>query len=380
LLVLDDQKPKFELHNLLYVWAAVWTAFPFVAALKWTATEETRLVVFICWFIVLATIPVLLFPVMLLWDRTDSGSELNRMTCYGFPPLAREFPVLTELGGLALIGVVMPRICFRFGYPAALSAALYAVLAYGYLLQPPEPAAERTDRASAAASPPRTKPHWAPPPIPTLVGLAVALLFPIPPFRQPFLSLLVTYGRVSWITAWAAIGTAFNIAAVVAIFLIVIEWEGRSLESIGWRTPRLKDLVFGVAAFVAIQQATLMAWDLALRVMPSVAADTQAVAVLSGNLPLAMNLLASITGAVAEEVGFRGYALERLSEITRSTWLGALIPYVVEVLCHAPMWGFHGMLLKAPPLLVLVLLYLWRRSLPACLVAHLLADVIPVFW
>jgi len=217
---LDDQKPKFDLHDLLYVWAAVWTAFPFVAALKWTATDETRFVVFICWFIVLATIPVLLFPVLLLWDRTDSGSELNRMACYGFPPLAREFPVLTELGGLALLGIIMPRICFRFGYPMALSAVLYAALAYGYLLQPPEPAPEQIDLTSAAAAPLRTK-RWTSRPIPTLVGLAIALMFPIAPFRQPFLFLLVAYGRFSWITAWEGIGTAFNIAAAVAIFFIV---------------------------------------------------------------------------------------------------------------------------------------------------------------
>jgi hypothetical protein len=157
---LDSQKPKFGLNDLLYVWAALWTAFPFIAVLKSAATGKGTLVVYVCWVTALATIPVLLFPVMLLWDRTDSGSELDRMACYGFPPLAREFHVLMELGALALLGIVMPRICFSFGYPAALSAALYAVLAYGYLLQPPQPADEQTDVTSATASPLRTKRHW----------------------------------------------------------------------------------------------------------------------------------------------------------------------------------------------------------------------------
>ncbi|HEY2104335.1 MAG TPA: CPBP family glutamic-type intramembrane protease [Candidatus Binataceae bacterium] len=341
---------------------------------------DTRFVVYICWVIVLATISVLLFPAMLLWERTDTGSELERMTCYGFPPLAREFPVLTELGVLALLGIIMPRICFRFGYPAAVSAVLYATVAYGYLLQPPQPAGEHTGLRYTAAAPPPTKLQRSSLPIATLVGLAIALLFPITPFRQPFLYLMVAYGRVSWITAWASIGTVFNLAAVVAILFILIRWERRPLNSIGWRTPRLIDLVFGVAGFVAIQQATLMTWGIMLRVMPSVAADTRAVAILSSNLPLAVDLLASISSAVAEEVGFRGYALERLSEITGSLWIGAGIPYVIEVLCHAPIWGLRGMLLKAPPLLILVLLYLWRRSLPACILAHLLVDVIPVFW
>src|SRR6202023_1442340 len=112
------------------------------------------------------------------------------------------------------------------------------------------------------------------------------LLFPIPPYRQPFLYLLVAYARVSWITAWEAIGTVFKIATVVSIFFIVSECEGRPLETIGWRTPRLKDAVLGIAAFVAMQQITLVTWDLALRVMPSAVAGTRAAGVLYGTLPL----------------------------------------------------------------------------------------------
>ena len=334
--------------------------------------------VFICWFTALLTILVFFFLIVLFrGGGTNSGSESSRKALFGFPLLARES---TVLGALALLSIVVTRICFRFGYPAALTAALYAALAYGYLLQPPQPGGERTDLTSAAASPLHTKLHWSSPSIATLVGLTIALLFPIPPYRQPFLYLLVAYGHFSWITAWEGIGTVFKTATVFAIFFIVIEWERRSLESIGWRTPWLKDVVFGVAAFVVMQEVTLVTWELAPKMIPSAVAETHAGDALYLSLPLALNLLGAISNAVAEEVGYRGYALERLSEITGSTWLGAGIPYVIEVLCHAPIWGFHGMLLEAPPLLILVLLYVWRRSLPACILAHLLADVIPVFW
>jgi membrane protease YdiL (CAAX protease family) len=180
-------------------------------------------------------------------------------------------------------------------------------------------------------------------------------------------------------TAWELTGTVFKISAVLAIFFIVVRREKRSVKSIGWRSPRLKDVVLGVAAFLAVQELSRVTWSLALIVMPKAVADMRAGAALYASLPLSLNVLGAISNGAAEEVGYRGYALERLSEITGSTWLGAGIPYFVEVLCHAPIWGFHGMLLQAPPLLIFVLLYLWQRSLPACILGHLLCDVIPIF-
>jgi len=377
---LHSQKWNSRLNGLLYIWATVWTAFPFVGTLA--ATDDNRwFVVFISWFGALLTILVLVFLTVLVWrGSTDSGAESTRMASYGFPRLARAHPVLAEFGALALLGIVVPSICGRIRYPAALSAALYAVLAYGYLLQPTEPAREKPDPTGTVRSPLPAQRYWSSTPLATLVGLAIALLFPMPPYRQPLLHLLIVYAGVSPMSAWEMIGTVFKITTIAAIPFIVIQRERRPLESIGWRTPRLKDVVFGVAAFLMMQEVYLLTWSLALNAIPSAVAETRAGNVLYRSVPLSLSLLGAIANAIAEEVGFRGYALERLREIVGSTWLGAGIPYVVEVLCHAPTWGFHGMLLKAPMLLILVLLYLWQRSLAACIFAHLVADVIPIFW
>jgi hypothetical protein len=61
--------------------------------------------------------------------------------------------------------------------------------------------------------------------------------------------------------------------------------------------------------------------------------------------------------------------------MTNSTALAASLPFIANVLVHAPIWGFYGMLLKAPILLLFVVFYLWRRSLLGCVVAHLLIDI-----
>ena len=114
--------------------------------------------------------------------------------------------------------------------------------------------------------------------------------------------------------------------------------------------------------------------------MPAAAAEIRTGFLFYRNLPLSLNVIGAICNAAAEEIGFRGYAIERLTEITGSLWLAAGIPYVVEVLCHAPVWGGYGMLMQAPRLLIFVLLYCWLRSLPANTFAHLLSDIIPIFW
>jgi uncharacterized protein len=93
------------------------------------------------------------------------------------------------------------------------------------------------------------------------------------------------------------------------------------------------------------------------------------------SLPKWLDWSGLLANGIAEEAGFRGYAIERIEELTGSTLLGASAPFIVNVLVHVPVWGFHGMLMKAPILLLLVVLYLWRRNLPACALAHVMIDI-----
>ena len=93
------------------------------------------------------------------------------------------------------------------------------------------------------------------------------------------------------------------------------------------------------------------------------------------SLPRWLDWSGLLANGIAEEVGFRGYAMERIEELTGSKFIGASVPFVVNVLVHAPVWGLYGALVKAPILLLLVALYLWRRSLPACALAHILIDI-----
>jgi hypothetical protein len=99
----------------------------------------------------LLTTLILMYLIALAWRDNPDSSGLSRLGSDG-PPLARKFSVLSELGALALIGLIVQLVSFRFRYPPALTALLYATLAYGYLLHGSKPAEKQPDRKAADGS------------------------------------------------------------------------------------------------------------------------------------------------------------------------------------------------------------------------------------
>jgi hypothetical protein len=85
----------------------------------------------------------------------------------------------------------------------------------------------------------------------TMVGLAIALLLPIPPYREPFLYLLMTGWGLSWIEAWESIGLVSKLVVDIGLPLLVVYWERRSLASIGLRALSVKDLLAMLAILLA---------------------------------------------------------------------------------------------------------------------------------
>ena len=208
----------------------------------------------------------------------------------------------------------------------------------------------------------------------TLVGLTIALLLPIPPYREPFLHLLMTTWGLSWISAWETIGLISKLTVIVALPLLVVYWERRRLKSIGVRALSIRDFLSAMAVSLAyLLFSPRLIW-MAYKI-PVVAAQLTLGGTMYASLPKWLDWTGLLANGIAEEVGFRGYSIERIEELTGSKWLGASVPLVINVLVHAPVWGLYGMLVKAPILLLLVALYLWRRSLLACVLAHVLIDI-----
>jgi membrane protease YdiL (CAAX protease family) len=59
---------------------------------------------------------------------------------------------------------------------------------------------------------------------------------------------------------------------------------------------------------------------------------------------------------------------------TNNIWLAGAVSFSISVTQHVYSYGLEGGMRRAPAILLLVLLYVWRRNLPASMLAHFLMD------
>ena len=79
---------------------------------------------------------------------------------------------------------------------------------------------------------------------------------------------------------------------------------------------------------------------------------------------------------IAEEVFYRGYAIERIEALTGNRWLAALLPLAAFAAFHYRQ-GLAGVFLALVLGAILTGFYLWKRNLVANMLAHFLVDFIP---
>jgi membrane protease YdiL (CAAX protease family) len=84
----------------------------------------------------------------------------------------------------------------------------------------------------------------------------------------------------------------------------------------------------------------------------------------------------ALRGGVAEEVLYRGLAIEQLTVLTGRRWLAASIAGVIFVLAHSVHFDVHQLIPIAAATLGMTALYLWRRNLWINIIAHVLVDAV----
>ena len=90
--------------------------------------------------------------------------------------------------------------------------------------------------------------------------------------------------------------------------------------------------------------------------------------------PLWFRILLVTRAAVFEEAYYRGFAIERLAEITGFRWLAGLISLAGFTFAHLSYWGWSHLIIAAFGGAVLTGLYLFRRDLGANMIAHFVTD------
>lgn len=169
--------------------------------------------------------------------------------------------------------------------------------------------------------------------------------------------------------------------AVAILFIIVRYGERRPFfASVGLGVPKTRDWVLvGWFALLFVALCVLFArMHLTVPSKGTILAQTFAA-------PYALRVLMVFTAGVCEEILFRGFAIERLTQFVRGPWLAALLATVLFALGHLPRYGLSmglvGVFLIGA---FLAALYLWRRNLVACIALHWLVDgisllIIPAF-
>jgi membrane protease YdiL (CAAX protease family) len=201
----------------------------------------------------------------------------------------------------------------------------------------------------------------------TVLGLAIAL-FGIPAIVQAF---RIAFGPPASTPQFLAKEAAILLACGL-LLAIVVRLEKRPLSSIGIGTTAPgRSLRFGVLGLLlcagglaaSLGLARLLGWPFgngASGFAPP---------------PWAM-LVAVVRAATAEEIFYRGYAIERLRELTGSKAVAIAVPLAVFAAFHFRQ-GRAGILIALVLGAILTAMYVRRRDLAANMVTHFLVDFIP---
>jgi len=200
---------------------------------------------------------------------------------------------------------------------------------------------------------------------PTIVGLCVALGGAVLPVSK-------LLGNPDSFTA-RVLEQGFLWMLFGLVIAIVILWEKQSLSSIGFR-PQWISVVWGLLLVTVIIFVTgpVGIWVLKQSGLPGFKVGYSKLS----NLPVWFLSVAVVTAGVVEETLYRGYAIERLVLFTGNYWWAGLLALTAFSVVHVPFWGWGpvlGMSISGIPLLVF---YIWKRDLLACIIAHVATDAV----
>jgi uncharacterized protein len=158
------------------------------------------------------------------------------------------------------------------------------------------------------------------------------------------------------------------------IFL-VLKRGGEDLKSIGWKNLTLKNLLIGLA-FLGF--ANLVLSGLGSLFHLSLPKDIKYL-LPKTFLDKIFWILMSVTAAICEETGFRGYVLTKLHSFVKNWWMTVLISSLFFGLGHFYQ-GWGGTILTGIYGLLFCLLFIWRKSLIPGVFAHFLQDAVAMFY
>lgn len=211
-----------------------------------------------------------------------------------------------------------------------------------------------------------------PPPRPVLTReLAVVLFILVPAL---VLSLFALQGAsLGFVTV--AVGSILQDLALVSLVAYFFWRNGEGVVALGWRGPLLGEALVGAILFVPTFFAAGGLEKLLTRGGMSTPSHLPSFLRPSGPGEMVLAVILVVVVAVAEESIFRGYLLRRFAQVTASPTAAVFLSAGIFSLGHA-YEGTAGMATVGFLGVVFAAVYLWRGSLVAPIVMHLLQDML----
>ncbi|MFL6730030.1 MAG: CPBP family intramembrane glutamic endopeptidase [Sphingomicrobium sp.] len=200
----------------------------------------------------------------------------------------------------------------------------------------------------------------------TYAGLAIAL------FAAPAVVILFKLAGFTRADFGAMVARELIILALVGILLwIVRAREQLPLSSIGLKPQKILPalgwsiaamLLFGVGIAACLVVFPLIGLSYGSSPGPAV--------------PIGVSLLLYARAGIAEEVFYRGYAIERIEALTGNRVAAAAVPLLIFAGSHFSQ-GVAGILITFVIGAIATAIYLWKRNLLILIVAHFMVDFIP---
>jgi membrane protease YdiL (CAAX protease family) len=93
-------------------------------------------------------------------------------------------------------------------------------------------------------------------------------------------------------------------------------------------------------------------------------------------VPIGVSLLLYARAGIAEEIFYRGYAIERIEALTGNRAIAAAVPLLIFAGSHFSQGG-AGILITFVIGAIATAIYLWKRNLLILIIAHFMVDFIP---
>jgi membrane protease YdiL (CAAX protease family) len=200
----------------------------------------------------------------------------------------------------------------------------------------------------------------------TYVGLAIAL------FGAPAVVVLFKLAGFTRADFGATVIRELIILGLVAfLFWIIRAREKLPLSSIGLRRQKIVPAILWSVAVMLLFGVGIVACLLAFPLVGLSYGSSSGPAV-----PLGVSLLLYARAGIAEEVFYRGYAIERIEALSGSRAIAAAIPLLIFAGGHFSQ-GIAGILITFTIGAIATAIYLWKRNLLILIIAHFMVDFIP---